>query len=206
MEGRIAGILLLLSLLLLLGGVGLIAAQGRLEGMAAAFRGVGPQTRDASGLRTIARFAIPSTIAQLAGFALFTLLLQQAGDRGPAAAALALVVFWAALAAVEGTFHANVTVWAAEEAARTGTAPEFYEPLRRWANGDVQLVYMSAFLTAMLLFSWSALRTGLLSAWIGWTAFAWSLLAFPLYFLVLGAPVIIIVFPLLFGVGLLLSA
>ena len=83
-EGRIADILLLLSLLLILGAAGLIAAQGRLGGMAAAFRGVGPQ----------------------------------AGDRGPAVAALALVVFSAAFAAVEGTFHANVTVWAAEEAAR----------------------------------------------------------------------------------------
>lgn len=201
---RIAGILLLLSLLLILGAVGLIAAQGRLGGMAAAFRGVGPQSGDASGLRTIARFAIPSTIAQLAGFALFTLLLHQAGDRGPAVVALVLVVFSMAFAAVEGSFHASVTVWAAEEAARTGAAPEFYEPLRRWANGDVQLVYMSAFLSAMLLFSWSALRTGLLSPWIGWIALAWSLLSFPLYFLVFGAPLIIIAFPLLFGVGLLL--
>ncbi len=37
---RIAGILLLLGLLILLYGVGSIAAQGRLEGMAAAHRGV----------------------------------------------------------------------------------------------------------------------------------------------------------------------
>jgi hypothetical protein len=56
----------------------------------------------------------------------------------------------------------------------------------------------------MLLFSWSALRTGLIPTWIGWAALAWSLLSFPLYYLVLGAPLIIIVFPLLFGVGLLL--
>ena len=201
---RIAGILLLMSLLLILGAVGLIAAQGRLAGMAAAFRGVGPQTGDASGLRTIARFAIPYTIVQLAGFALFTLLLYQVGDRGPAVVALVLVVFSMAFAAVEGSFHASVTVWAAEEAARTGAAPEFYEPLRRWANGDVQLVYMSTFLFAMLLFSWSALRTGLLAPWIGWAALAWSLLSFPLYFLIFGAPLIVIVTPLLFGIGLLL--
>ena len=45
---RIAGILLLLSLVLILGAAGLIAAQGRLAGMAAAFRGVGPGTGDAS--------------------------------------------------------------------------------------------------------------------------------------------------------------
>jgi len=188
----------------MLGAVVLIAAQGRLDGMAAAFRGVGPQSGDASGLRTIARFGVPYTLLQLAGLALFTARLHAAGDRGPAVAALALVVFSAAFSAIEGSFHASVTVWAAQEAARTGAAPPFYQPLRRWANGDVQLVYMSAFLCAMLLYSWSALRTGLLSGWLGWTALAWSLMSVPLYFLVLGAPLVIVVSPLPFGVGLLL--
>lgn len=201
---RMAGILLLLSLLIIFGGVGLVAAQGRLAGMAAGFRGVGPETGDASGLRTMARAAIPYTMAQLAGFALFALLLHRAGDGGTAAVALILFVFSATFAAVEGSFHASVTVWAAEEAARTGTAPAFYEPLRRWANYDVQIVYMSFLLVALLLFSWSALRTGLLPSWAGWAALAWSLLSFPLYFLVFGAPLIAVVTPLLFGVGLLL--
>jgi cellulose synthase/poly-beta-1,6-N-acetylglucosamine synthase-like glycosyltransferase len=201
---RMAGILLLLYVLVILGAVVLIAVQGRLGGMAAAFRGVGPQTGDASGLRTIARLAIPANIVLLAGFALLAMLLYEAGDRGAAIAALTLLVFSATISAVEGTFQANVTVWAAEEAARTGAAPEFYEPLRRWVNGDIQLVYMSFFLSAMLLFSWAALYTGLFSPWIGWAALAWSLLSFPLYFLVFGAPLVIVVFPLLFGVGLLL--
>jgi hypothetical protein len=200
---RLAGILLLLSLLIILGAAGFVAAQGRLGGMEAAFRGVSPGTGDASGLRSIARAAIPYTMAQLAGFALFTLLLQQAGDRRQAVIALTLFVFSALFGAIEGSFHASVTVWAAEEAARTGTAPAFYEPLRRWANGEVQLVYMSFLLVALLLFSWSALRASLLPAWIGWAALAWSLLSFPLYFLVTGAPLVIILTPLLFGVGLL---
>ena len=201
---RIAGILLLLSPLLILVAVGLIAAQGKLGGMAAAFGGVGLEAGDASGLRIISRFAIPAQIAQLAGFALFSALLYQSGDRGLGLAGLALAVLSAAAAAVESTFQASVTVWAAEQAARTGDAPEFYEPLRRWANGDVQLVWMSAFLSAMLIFSLSALSTGVLSPWIAWAALAWSLLSFPLYFLVFGAPLIIIAFPLLFGMGLLL--
>ena len=201
---RIAGLLMLLSIGIMLGAVAFIAAQGRLGGMAAAFRGVGPQSGDASGLRTIARFAVPYTMAQLAGFALFTLLLLQAGDRGLAVVALILLVFWSVLGAVEGSFHSSVTVWAAEEAARTGATPPFFEPLRRWLNSELQLVNMSFALTAMLLFSWSALRTGLLPAWSGWAALAWSLLSFPLYYLVLGAPLIVIVPPLLFGVGLLI--
>jgi hypothetical protein len=198
---RIAGILLLVGLLILLGGAGQIAAQGHLEGMAAAFRGVGPGTGDASGLRIIMRFAAPYLMAQLAGFALLTLLLLKAGDRGAAVVALTLLVFSAALSAVEGSFHASVTVWAAG-AARAGSVPEFYEPLRRWINSDVQLVYMSFQLTALLLFSWSALRAGLLPSWIGWAALAWSLLSFWLYFSVTGAPAVYLVTPLLIGIGL----
>ncbi len=201
---RTAGALLLLSLVVILGAVALIAAQGRLGGMAAAFRGVGPETGDASGLRTIARFAVPYLMAQLAGFALLTLLLHQAGDRGLAIIALTLFIFTATFAAVEGSFQGSVTVWAAEEAARTGAVPAFYEPLRRWLNHDVQLGYMSFQLTALLLFSLAALRTGLLAPWIGWAALAWSLLSFPLYYLVIGAPLIVIITPLLLGVGLLL--
>lgn len=200
---RVAGLLLLLSLVLILGAAGFIAKQGRLGGMAAAFRGVGSETGDASGLRTIGRAAIPFMLAQLAGYALFTTLLYQAGDRGLAVVALTLFVFSATFGTVEGSFHASVTVWATEEAAGTGSAPAFYEPLRRWANGEVQLIYMSFLLTALLLFSWSALSTSVLPGWIGWAALIWSLLSFPLYFLIFGAPLIVIVTPLLFGIGLL---
>jgi len=198
---RIAGILLLLSVLLLLVGLGLIVIQGKLAGMGAAFRGVGPPIRDASATRIMAGFAIPSLMALLAGFTLFAMLLHQAGDRGLALVAMVLLVFGAALGAIESSFHASVTVWAA---AYTRPTPEFYEPLRRWVNGSLQITYVSFLLTTMLLFSWSALRTRLLPAWISWAALALSLLSFWHYFLVLGAPAIVFVPPLLFGIGLLL--
>ena len=71
-------------------------------------------------------------------------------------------------------------------------------------NNEVQITYVSFFLTSMLLFSWSALRTGLLPVWIGWAALALSLLSFWHYFFVLGAPAVIFVTPLVFGIGLLL--
>lgn len=202
---RIAGFLLLLSLLIILGAVALIAVQGRLGGMAAAFQGVDPDSPDASGLRTIARFAVPFTMTLLAGFALFTLLLQEAGDRGIAFVAMVFLVFWSALSAVEGSFQASVTVWVAGEASRTGLTPDFFEPMRRWINADLQPANMAFALVAMVLFSWSALRTGVLLPWISWAALAWSLLSFPFYYLVLGAPLIIVVTPLFFGIGLLVG-
>jgi hypothetical protein len=80
----------------------------------------------------------------------------------------------------------------------------FVNKRKEWSAIDLQLVYMSFLLTALLLFSWSTLRTGLLAPWIGRTALAWSLLSFPLYFLLTGAPLIVIVTSLLFDVGLLL--
>lgn len=195
---RIAGILLLLSVLILLGGVGFIAAQGRLEGMGVAFRGVGVAHRDAYGLRILTGLTIPSLMAQLAGFTLFALLLYQAGDRGLAFVALALLVFGMVLAVIEASFHASVTVWAAN----LRSAPEFYEPLRRWVNGSVQITYVSFMLTALLLFSVSALRERVIPSPIGWVALALSLLSFWHYFFVLGAPAVIFAPLLLFGAGL----
>ena len=104
----------------------------------------------------MAGFALPSLMALLAGFTLIALLLHQAGDRGLAPVAMVLLVFGAALAAVESSFHASVTVWAVPY---WRSEPAFYEPLRRWVNGSLQITYMSFLLTSMLLFSWSALRT-----------------------------------------------
>ena len=196
---RIAGILLLLSLLLLLVGLGLIVTQGKLAGMQAAFRGVA-LINNASGLQIMARFALPSLMALLAGFTLVAMLLHEAGDRGSALIAMILLVIGATLAAIETSFQASVTVWAAP----FRTTPEFYEPLRRWVNGSLQITSVSFLLTSMLLFSWSALRTRLLPTWIGWAALTLSLLSFWHYFFVLGAPAVIFVTPLLFGVGLLL--
>lgn len=196
---RIAGILMLLSFLLLMVGLGVIVKQGKLGGMEAAFRGVAT-INNASGLQIMARFALPSLMALLAGFTLVAMLLHQAGDRGFALVAMVFLVFGAALAAIETSFHASVTVWAAP----FRNTPEFYEPLRRWVNGSLQITYVGFILISMLLFSWSALHTGLLSAWIGWTALALSLLSFWHYFFVLGAPAAIFVTPLVFGVGLIL--
>lgn len=201
---RIAGILLLLGIAIMLGAAALIASQGRLGGMVAGFGGLGPETGDASGLRTIGRAALPFTMAELAGFTLLTVALFKAGDEGLAAIALVFLVFWFALGAVEGSFHASVTVWAAEQTAQTGVVPAFFEPLRRWLNSELQWLNMSFGLLAMLLFSLSVVRQELLPAWTGWTALGLSLLSFPLYYLVLGAPLVILLVPLVLGVGMLL--
>jgi hypothetical protein len=199
---RTAGLMLLLGPALLLVAVAAIAAQGKLAGMAAGFQGVGPGSGDASGLRIIAPFAVAAQVVQLAGFAYLLVLLYEGGDRGPAVVALSLVVVYTVLALFEISFQSSVTVWAARQA-RAGATPEFFEPLRQWLNTDLQPTNMWVVLTAMVLFSWSAVRNRVLSSSIGAIALAWSLLAFPLYFLVLEAPVVYVMSPVILGVGLL---
>lgn len=197
---RIAGILLLLSLLLLIVGVAQIYMRGKLPGLAAAFRGIDFVTRDTSGLRTVMGFALPAMIAQLAGYGLLTTVLHQAGDRGTAVVALVLFVVGTVFAVIEGIFHAGITVWASQ----MRPVPEFYEPLRHYINHEVQYVYISFWLTALLLFSWSALRAKALSPWISWSALGWCLLSFVYYFSVFELPAVVFPATLLLGIGLLL--
>jgi hypothetical protein len=171
--------------------------------MTVAFTGRGGT--DASGLRTILSFVIPAQIALIAGLALTTVHFYEAGDKGLALAGLALAVFSSAIAMVEGTFHASVTVWFSRAAASTEASAYLYEPLRRWMNRELQLTYVSAFLSAMLMFSISTLRPGAFASWARWITMAWSLVAFPVYFQVLEAPAIIYVSPLLLAIGLLFN-
>jgi hypothetical protein len=202
---RVAGLLLILSFLLLLIGVGAVASQDKLRGMTVAFTGVGSLAKDASGLRTMLSFVIPSQIAFIIGLALFAAHQFQSADEGLALAGLALAIFSLALSAVEITFHASVTVWAAEHAPTVATTAQLFGPLRRWINTELQLTHVSGFLSAMLMFSLSTLRTATFPSWLRWIALAATILAALVYFRVQAAPAVIYISPLLFGIGLLLA-
>ena len=62
---RLAGLLMLTSIAIIIGAVALLAAQGRLNGLSAAFNGVYARGKDVSGLRTIVRFSAAFTMALL---------------------------------------------------------------------------------------------------------------------------------------------
>ncbi len=101
----------------------------------------------------------------------------------------------------EGTFHSSLTVWAGQQWERTGIVPEFYEPLRDWANRAVQAIYMPFGLLSMAGYGWAILRTGLLPRWIAWVAIAWSLVV-----LVMVLPPAVLFVPALFlGIALLVT-
>jgi hypothetical protein len=79
------------------------------------------------------------------------------------------------LGLLHATFHMTVATWAAQEAARTGSLPEVYEPLRIWIGGAFRIAYL-LHLLAMAGFGWAILRTNLLGSWIGQVIIGWSLL------------------------------
>lgn len=54
-------------------------------------------------------------------------------------------------------------------------------------------------------FGWAILRTELLAPWIGWVSIGWSALWIVDDAVGVGIPAIIIIHPVIYGVGLLLS-
>ena len=135
---------------------------------------------------------------------MLTVRLGEEGDRMISILALNLFVVFLVVSVLEGTFHSEVTAWAGQEWARTGTVPEFFEPLRQWVNGPIQLVYMTFGFISMAAYGWAILRTGVLPRWLGWVTVGWSL-AWLIVILVTQdtLPAVAFVPPLLIGVALL---
>jgi len=165
---RVVGGVIIIGVLLPAIGALVASFQGNLTGLQAAFRGVESVGDTARGLATVMVFAIPGTILQLIGFALFTLVLRDGGDRAISAVAFGLLFAGLVLATVEGSFQASVTVWAGEQHARSGAVPEFFEPLRQWLNIWLQRVYVPMTLVGVAGYGWAILETGLLPRWVGW--------------------------------------
>ena len=172
---RVVGALLVMGMLITLAGIVVVVIQGKVEGLEAAFKGVEGIGEDAAAFRTVGAFSLAGLTLMLIGFGVFTVHLTETGDRGISIIALNLLVVTLVFAAIEGTFHSEVTAWAGEERARTGATPEFYEPLRRWINGPIQLAYMTFGFSSMAGYGWAILRTMVLPRWVGWATIGWSL-------------------------------
>ena len=201
---HIAGALLVLALLITGVGFIVVAVQGRIGGLEAAFKGVEGIGEAASAFRTLEAYTAPGLILLVLGFGTLTIRLTEAGDRIIPILALNLLVVTVVFLAFEGTFQSRVTAWAGQEWARTGTVPEFFEPLRQWVNGSIQLVYMTFGFSSMIAYGWALLRTKVLPDWVGWTMLAWSL-AWLIWILVTqdSLPAVFFILPLLIGVALM---
>ena len=197
---RIAGGSIILGILITAGGFIAVAAQGNIGGLEAAFKGVEDIGGAASAFRTIGVFT-PALVLLLVGFAALTAHLATAGDRVISLVALNLLVVYFVLSVIEGTFHSEVTAWASREWTRTGSVPEFYEPLRQWVNGSIQVLYMTVGFASMIAYGWALLRTRILPSWVGWTTVAYSTVWLIVVLVTQDSvPAVFLVPPLLIGV------
>ena len=200
--GRIAGALLALSTIFIAVEFIVVLAQGNIEGVPAAWEGVEGIGEKASVFRTVEIFRGPEALLLFLGFGMLTVHLREAGDRTVPFLAFNLFIVFLVLAAIEDTFHSEVTAWAGEEWARTGAVPEFYEPLREWVNGAVQVRYVTFSNASMAFYGWAFLRTKVLPRWISWGTLIWSL-GWLIVIPVITLPATLIILPLIIGVALL---
>jgi hypothetical protein len=175
-DERIAGSLLVGSLIVLLLAVILLFASGAMSGFFAMLGGSLAQVAPYAGtFRLLILFFILGWFVQLLGTGLLARLLVHKGGEQLAFLAFTLILVATIFAVLYSAFRMSVELWAAQEAARTGSLPAVYEPLKAWTHvifGVSERVYFLA--TAG--FGWGILRTGLLARWVGWMAIGWSLL------------------------------
>jgi hypothetical protein len=204
-SARIAGVLLVASFLILLLALIILIASGALPGFSAALQGsLGEMAPHASTFRRLNLLWTLGWIVQLLGFSLLTRLLVRAGEEQLAILSFMAIFVAVLLGVLHGTFHMSVETWAAEEAARTGSIPEVYEPLEIWIGGSFRIAYWLQ-LVGVAGFGWGILRTGLLAPWVGWTAIGWSILWIAGYLIGVGAPGILFIMPAVIGAVLLLK-
>jgi hypothetical protein len=156
---RVTGSLLVAGLLIGLLAIVIMIASGASSGFAAVGGALELMAPYVATFRLLNGMYAVAWIALLLGFALLARLLARAGDEQLALLVFTLAVITSVTGVLHGTFHVGLTTWAAEEAARTGSIPEIYQPLRAWAGGAFRLGYAGSFI-AMALAGWGILCTG----------------------------------------------
>ena len=200
---RIAGLLLVSSFLILLLALIILIASGALLGFSANLQGsLGEMAPYASTFRRLDLLWTLGWILQLLGFSLLAHLLRSAGEEQLAILSFTAIFVAAILGVLHGTFHMSVETWAAEEAARTGSIPEIYEPLELWIGSSFRIAYWLQ-LAGAAGFGWGILRAGLLAPWVGWAVIVWSILWMAGYLVGVGAPGILFIMPAVIGAVLL---
>lgn len=137
----------------------------------------------------------------LAGLALFTLALREAGDRVLSVLGLLAFAFGSVFWTMHVAFRLTVMAWAAEEFSRTAMSPAWFQPWRDW-SGLLFGIYSVLANLALVAYGGAILETGLLARWAGWTCVVLGLLAAPFF----GPPLFIHIAPWLVGILLVRQA
>jgi hypothetical protein len=204
-EERIAGAVLIVPMILMVIALLITIASGAIAGFGAKVSG---QLAEAapyeSGFRTPTLLFVISWLVQLLGLCLLTRLLVRAGAGQLVIPALALIAFAVIVAFTYYSFRMTVEPWAAQEAARTGGVPEFFEPVKDWLGGNFELGYRVHFL-AMIGYGVAVLRTRLLAPGASQGVIGWTTLWFVASLFGVGIPALPFFAPAFIGIVLLLK-
>lgn len=205
-EMKLGGGALLLSIVVLVAAFLLIASRGQLRGVSASFMGVEGIGRDAVALNTLMKATAVYGVLNLIGFGILASALTGAGERTLALVSFGLWVFASAAAVARSVFDGTITVWAGEQWAKTGSVPEFYEPLSSFAQNGFVWFAEVPWLLAAAGFGWAIVRSEIIPDWVGYGALGWSVL-WLIAPLILGfdLPGVLALFPILIGIGMLLA-
>jgi len=107
-------------------------------------------------------------VTVLAGLTILTVALRESGDRLFGELGLVSFLFGSVFWIISLAFRLTVTVSAAQEMARTGTPPAFFEMWLRWAGLLFGIYIVLAYL-GIAAYGGALLKTGLLARGFCWT-------------------------------------
>lgn len=202
-QRRMAGGLLVASLLILLLDLIIMIVSGAAAAFPAIISGRLAEAAPYIGtFRLLILGFMVAWIVQLLGLVLLTWLLVRAGSEQLAILAFTLILTAIIITIFYSTFRMSVELWAAQEAARNGTIPAFYEPIRAWTS-DFFRVATRAYHFGIAGFGLAIIRTRLLASWVGWAAVGWSVFWLLGGLFGLGIPAIPLIMPVVIGFALL---
>jgi len=203
---RITGILLVSSFLVPLLALVILAVSGAFPAFSAGLQGsLAEKAPYAATFRLLNLLWTAGWVLQLMGFSMLTWLLMGAGEIPLPIPAFIAVLIAAILGVLHGTFHMSVETWASQEAVRTGSIPEVYEPLRVWIGSAFRIAYV-LHLLGMTGFGWSILRARFLLPWVGRMTIGWGILWLVGYMTGAGLPAALFITPAVIGVALLIDS
>jgi hypothetical protein len=171
------GIALVLSTLVYHGGLAYLFARAQFGEVLRVPRGQKLLiiARHINEFRWGCRLILIGWVVAALGYTMLGALLSDTG--APTISMFAIVLFLLAIASaiVFWVLYVPPTILAAEETARTSTAPAYYEILQVAAESSLGIYQLLALLSTAG-FGWTLLETGLLPTWVGWAVIGWGLL------------------------------
>jgi hypothetical protein len=148
---------------------------------------------------------ITGLLLTIFGLAMFTGLLQDAGDHRFSLTALVILIFGGALMVVDLAFGLGVDPVAAQATASTGAIPDYYLALNQWTN-VLFVIYTILAFVALVCYGGAVLSSHVLPHWVGWLMIVYGLAGLGLTGVTAGnvPPFLQHLLPILLGVLLLL--